>query len=245
LDAFAYEAASFIFPAASMPDKRPGQLLSSGSPNKKSKTVSQNDVHSLELGITKAIENDTNLSGISDLIRIASGQGDAQAVHASLYAMYRIFTLLASGGRLRNIPNATDADLVILQWLDARLSDFDGILAGLLQSTEPALRVSFNLCNNLSQLKFFQTASLDILFALLGPLSTSSSASTPRLHLAHFRWIVRAILICPLPQKEGTTGLEINEVRYLHPDVKDRFLTKYLSPFDDVRWFFFRESTCE
>ena len=132
-----------------MPDKRPGQLLSSGSPNKKSKKIFQTDVHSLELSITKAIEDDTNLNGISELIRIASGQGDAKAVHVSLYAMYRIFTLLASGGRLRNIPNATDADLVILQWLDARLSDFDAILVGLLQSTEPALRVSLILCNDL------------------------------------------------------------------------------------------------
>jgi U3 small nucleolar RNA-associated protein 19 len=99
-----------------------------------------------------------------------------------------------------------------------------------------------------------QTSALQILLSLLKHLSTALCAQTPaspQMHVAHFRKLASALVLCPpshrtpstdtTPVKKRKTGSEA-VVRELAPDVREAFAETWLTVHDDVRWFFLREA---
>lgn len=81
--------------------------------------------------------------------------------------------------------------------------------------------------------------------SLLLHLSNAVSApGLPRIHLPHFRKIVKALIVCP-PSSRTNDSVHggLNEVRRVEGGIKDKFLEIHLSVHDDIRWFFLREAT--
>lgn len=67
--------------------------------------------------------------------------------------------------------------------------------------------------------------------------------------MSHFRQIVRGLLLCPpSPRAVNQTKKRKSDVSEdegrLDPEVRDMFMETWLSEYDDIRWFFLRESAC-
>jgi U3 small nucleolar RNA-associated protein 19 len=95
------------------------------------------------------------------------------------------------------------------------------------------------------RLKSPQISSLQILFSLLKHLSSAisqtsnSDAGQLQFHVSHFHKIISGLLVCPASTR---SRLDEREAATLAVDVKDSFLTTWLNVYDDVRWFFLRDS---
>ncbi len=75
----------------------------------------------------------------------------------------------------------------------------------------------------------------------LSSLDTWSSGSHQPFHISHFRKIVFSLLLCPPSRRKPKTS-ELNGV--IDADVLNLFHQTWLSMYDDIRWFFLRESAC-
>lgn len=93
-------------------------------------------------------------------------------------------------------------------------------------------------------------SALEILFSLQKHLSTSLTNSTssdassskvqPQFHSSHFQSVVSAILLCPPSSRPGASSISPGK---LAENVRELFVEKWLSVYDDVRWWFLRLST--
>lgn len=94
------------------------------------------------------------------------------------------------------------------------------------------------------------------MFSIQRHLSTSLNQAPglsnggPQFHMNHFRQIVQAILLCPpslraTPKPKRRKGDEADSGSCsgtIDPGVRDMFMDQWLSEYDDIRWFFLRES---
>ncbi|KZT00751.1 CBF-domain-containing protein [Laetiporus sulphureus 93-53] len=211
------------------------------SSSRKRKPRSEDDtpalVEQLENQLITAISSKSSLNKLSDLLNIALNAQDVAHLSKSVYALYRVFVSVISNGMLlsRNPDEAAEA---VHAWLMDKLNVYVELLTGLLKDEEPVLR----------------TSALQVLLSLQKHLSTSLSASSsssqeqPQFYLSHFRKIVTALLFCPPSQRSSPTAKkqkfenESQDNASIEPDVKELFVRKWLDVYDDIRWFFLRES---
>ncbi|KAJ6619540.1 CBF/Mak21 family-domain-containing protein [Mycena sp. CBHHK59/15] len=198
--------------------------LSLPPPSKKRKIQKdsgfEKSVQQLEEKLTSVATANTSLNPLADLLELAFSASDAQDTSKAIYALYRVFVIVISGGKLS--PGG-DADAkVVKAWIWDRLNSYVDFLCGLLKDEEKSLRIS----------------SLQILFSLQKHLSTASSLSEPQpqFHIVHFRRIVSGLLLCPPSGRSTQAGEGID------PDVLHLFHETWFSVHDDVRWFFLREA---
>ncbi|KAJ7465318.1 CBF/Mak21 family-domain-containing protein [Mycena latifolia] len=194
-------------------------------PSKKRKIQKDSEfvksVERLEERLTSAAAANGSLNPLADLLDLAFTAGDAQDTSKAIYALYRVFVIVVSGGKLG--PGGDEAAKVVKSWIWERLNSYVDFLCGLLKDEEKLLRIS----------------ALQILFSLQKHLSTSASLSDsqPQFHISHFRKIVSGLLLCP---PSGRTTQRNEGV--LDPDVLHLFHETWFSVHDDVRWFFLREA---
>ncbi|KAG9045276.1 hypothetical protein FS837_006580 [Tulasnella sp. UAMH 9824] len=202
---------------------------SSLPPKKRYKVSKNEDIRALETAVSNAIRDGTSLNPFADLVDLASASSDPKTVHSAIYATYRVTVQIAQSGKLNGRRGATEETELIRKWLEARVNEFTDLLAGLMGDEEKALRI----------------AALEIMMSLLLHLSNAVSApGVPRIHLPHFRKIVKALIICPPSSRTKESVRDgLSEVRRVEGDIKDKFLEIHLSVHDDIRWFFLREAT--
>ncbi|KAJ7714208.1 hypothetical protein B0H16DRAFT_1742790 [Mycena metata] len=177
-------------------------------------------IQRLEEQLTSAAAANTSLNPLADLLELAFAADDAQDTSKAIYALYRVFIILITGGKLN--PGVDEATKVVKAWIWDRLNSYVDFLCGLLKDEEKLLRIS----------------ALQILFSLQKHLSTAaSSESQPQFHVSHFRKIVSSLLLCPASRRVAQTSEGI-----LDADVLHLFHETWFSIHDDVRWFFLREA---
>ncbi|KAF7365435.1 Ribosome biogenesis protein Noc4 [Mycena venus] len=194
-------------------------------PSKKRKIQKESEftksIQRLEEQLTAAAASNGSLNPLADLLQLAFTAGDAQDTSKAIYALYRVFVIIISGGKLGT--GGDEAAKVVKAWLWDRLNAYVDFLCGLLKDDEKLLRIS----------------ALQILFSLQKHLSSASSVSDsqPQFHVSQFRKIVSALLLCPASRRstQGNDGV-------LDADVLQLFHETWYSIHDDVRWFFLREA---
>ncbi|KAJ6557232.1 CBF/Mak21 family-domain-containing protein [Mycena vulgaris] len=194
-------------------------------PSKKRKIQKESEftksVERLEEQLTSAAAANASLNPLADLLDLAFTAGEAQDTSKAIYALYRVFVVVLSTGKLG--AGDDEAAKVVKGWLWDRLNSYVDFLCSLLKDEEKLLRIS----------------SLQILFSLQKHLSTSSSLSDsqPQFHISHFRKIVSGLLLCPPSRRSAQSSKGV-----LDPDVLHLFHETWFSVHDDVRWFFLREA---
>ncbi|KAI0266569.1 CBF/Mak21 family-domain-containing protein [Gloeopeniophorella convolvens] len=204
---------------------------SSLGPRKKRKISTSGDgdasIKALESQLTEAVSSNSSLNPLADLISLAASLEEPQAVLKTIYACYRIFVLLILKGFLEGA--ADEEAKVVRIWILERLEDYSRLLHGLLKDEESILR----------------TSALNILMSLVKHLSTSlsKSSSQPQFHVSHFKKVIHALLTCPPSGRSGKKRLARDvHPGELDPEVRELFVTKWLNTYDDVRWFFLRDT---
>ncbi|KAF8609790.1 CBF-domain-containing protein, partial [Ceratobasidium sp. AG-I] len=205
-------------PPSSLPPQKKRKLASSDSSVKK--------IDSFEALFNKALAEDGSLNCFLDLLELARSTSDAAVLHKALYALYRCSVSITASRKIDLSKCRTEESKVVRGWLLDRVGEYTDLLCGLMLDEEKALRA----------------ASLQILMSMLKHLSTafSNASGTPQIYSVHFRKIVSALLLCS-PRPGGSTSPPGG--RKVEVDVRDTFVETWLSSYDDIRWFFFRDAT--
>ncbi|KAL5523346.1 NOC4 [Sanghuangporus sanghuang] len=225
-------------------------MSSSLPPSKKRKTSekvggSQSEtlktVVDLEKSVAAALESNSSLNPLADLLHFASSTHDADVTLKAVFALYRLLTLIVKNGILDFTDDEDSGSRrTVRAWVLARLDAFADLLCRFLQDEEKTLQVS----------------ALKILFSLLRQLSSiiapnapsSSSSANLQFDVPFFQKIVRALLVCPpctpmlehkRHQKQKSSENSGNEI---DTDVRDLLLETWLNVYADLRWFFLREA---
>ncbi|KIM36452.1 hypothetical protein M413DRAFT_424821 [Hebeloma cylindrosporum] len=197
-------------------------------PTKKRKINRDDDaqkIKQLEDKLTEAVANNTSLNPLADLLTLAQNVENPHDTSKAIYALYRVFVIIITNGKLG--LGGDETAKVVKAWIWDRLQVYVDYLGGLLQDDEKFLRIS----------------ALQIMFSLLKALSTSytkSSKGQPQFHTSHFRKIVSALLLCPASKRKSSTPK--SDGGLLDGDILDLFYDTWFSVYDDIRWFFLRES---
>ncbi|PPQ70930.1 hypothetical protein CVT26_014191 [Gymnopilus dilepis] len=182
----------------------------------------------LEEELTNAVAKNTSLNPLADLLSLAYDAEDPHDTSKAIYALYRVFVIIISNNKLA--VNGDEAAKVVKAWIWERLQSYVDFLGSLLQDDE----------------KFLRTSALQILFSLQKHLSTSASKTSnsakpqPQFHTSHFRKIVSALLLCPHSRRPSASSNQDGGV--IDADVLNVFYDTWLSVYDDIRWFFLRDS---
>ncbi|KIJ38924.1 hypothetical protein M422DRAFT_32988 [Sphaerobolus stellatus SS14] len=173
-------------------------------------------IEELENGLTTAVKNSGSLNPLADLTSLVSKLSEPQELHKGIYALYRIFVLIIDGGKLNGTSEDSEEVKLVRGWLNDRLAEYSAVLCKCLLHEQKAIRI----------------AALDILFSILKHLSEAFSKATsqPQIHAVHFRRLIHGLLLV------DSGDAHINK------DVREYFVEKWFSVFDDIRWFFFREA---
>ncbi|KAL5522419.1 hypothetical protein ACEPAG_8435 [Sanghuangporus baumii] len=212
-------------------EKVSGQKVS-GQQNKTLKTIVD-----LEKSVAAALESNSSLNPLADLLHIASSTHDADVTLKAVFALYRLFTLIVNNGILDFSDDEDTGRRTVRSWVLARLDAFTDLLCRFLQNEEKTLRVS----------------ALKILFSLLRQLSvviapnapSSSSSTNLQFDVPFFQKVVRALLLCPSctrtleHKRQKSLAKSGNEI---DTDVRDLLLETWLNVYADLRWFFLRET---
>ncbi|KAF8708010.1 CBF/Mak21 family, partial [Rhizoctonia solani] len=204
---------------------------SSLPPQKKRKLASGDskvkELEAIEANINKSLAEGGSLNCLVDLLDIARSSSDPAFLHKVLYSLYRSCVSIAASPKINLSKCQTEESKVVRTWLLERIGEFTDLLCGLMTDEEKALR----------------TAALQILMSMLKHLSTafSTASNMPQIHSIHFRKIVGALLLCPSSSRDGP--IESEDHHKVQPDLRDTFIDTWLSSYDDVRWFFFRDAT--
>ncbi|KIY71078.1 CBF-domain-containing protein [Cylindrobasidium torrendii FP15055 ss-10] len=186
---------------------------------KDTKTVLR--IQALETQLTEALDRNASLNPLADLLDITCSCEDVQEVSKGIYALYRVFVVIITRGKLSK--SGDENSKAVKTWLWDRLHGYVDYLCGLLKDDEKTLRIS----------------AIQILFSLQKHLSTAfSSANAPQFHNSHFRKIVHALLTCPSSKR--TASSESNGE--IDADVLHTFYETWFSVHDDVRWFTLRDA---
>ncbi|KAG7090557.1 hypothetical protein E1B28_009665 [Marasmius oreades] len=209
------------------------------SPAKKRKTTnSQNSqsIQKLEQQITDAINNNSSLNPLVDLLDLTTTTFTAEECSKSVYALYRSFVMIIRKGKF--VVANEENEKIVKTWLWEQMNGYVDVLTGLLKDEEKGLRVS-SLQILMSLQKYLSTS-----FSEHSPSSSSSSSTSPQpqFHASHFRKIVNALIVCPPSYRSRGAGLSEREEGLVDLDVLDAFHDTWLSVHDDIRWFFLREA---
>ncbi|KAJ1310961.1 hypothetical protein OPQ81_009472 [Rhizoctonia solani] len=205
-------------------------LPSSLPPQKKRKLASGDskftEIEATEATINKALLEGGSLNSLADLLDLARASSDPAILHKVLYALYRSCVSIVASSKIDLSKCHTEETKLVRTWLLERVGEYTDLLCGLMADEEKALR----------------TAALQILMSMLKHLSTafSTASNTPQIHSMHFRKIVGALLLCPSSPRSGSTESGGHQVQ---ADLRDTFIDTWLSSYDDIRWFFFRDAT--
>ncbi|KAL6301095.1 CBF-domain-containing protein [Sparassis latifolia] len=209
---------------------------------KKRKVSGSDDVTSpirqLETQLTSALSTNSSLNQLADLLDIVWSTQDAALLGKAIYAMYRVFVTIITNGLLFGREDVGQDTKLVRSWLSEKLHAYVDFVAALMSDEDLTLR----------------TSALEILLSLQKHLSTSLTRQStarnpqPQFHVLHFRKIVHSLLLCPpsprTPALSKKQGVEAQSpVTMLDPDVKKLYADKWLSVYDDIRWFFLREAT--
>ncbi|KAI5824350.1 CBF-domain-containing protein [Schizophyllum commune Tattone D] len=186
-------------------------------PSKKRKIQeSQNikEAQRLEQILTDAINTNSSLNPLADLVDLSARAKDARDISKAIYALYRVFVLLLNEGKLE--VDGTEEATAVKTWIREQMNRYVNVLGALFKHAEKTIRLS----------------ALQILFSLQKHLSSSISApSKPQFHVSHFKRIVSFLLLGPPGHSPS-----------IDPDVLHEFHDKWFSENDDIRWFFLREA---
>lgn len=112
-------------------------------PSKKRKIQKESEfvksTQRLEEQLTSAAAANTSLNPLADLLDLAFTAGDAQDTSKAIYALYRVFVVIITGGKLG--AGGDEAAKVVKAWLWDRLNSYVDFLCGLLKDEEKLLRV--------------------------------------------------------------------------------------------------------
>ncbi|CAE6424430.1 unnamed protein product [Rhizoctonia solani] len=205
-------------PSSLPPQKK--RKLASTDPNVK-------DIEAIEAAINKSLAEGGSLNCLADLLDLARCSSDAAVLHKVLYSLYRSCVSVAASPKIDLSKCQTEESKLVRSWLLERIGEYTDLLCGLMADQEKALR----------------TAALQILMSMLKHLSTafSTASNTPQIYSTHFRKIVGALLLCPSSPRNGSAHSGIHHK--VQPDLRDTFIDTWLSSYDDIRWFFFRDAT--
>ncbi|CEL58182.1 putative protein C1604,06c OS=Schizosaccharomyces pombe (strain 972 / ATCC 24843) GN=SPBC1604.06c PE=3 SV=1 [Rhizoctonia solani AG-1 IB] len=204
---------------------------SSLPPQKKRKLASTDsnvkDIEAIEAAVNKSLAEGGSLNCLADLLDLARCSSDAAVLHKVLYSLYRSCVSVAASPKIDLSKCQTEESKLVRSWLLERIGEYTDLLCGLMADQEKALR----------------TAALQILMSMLKHLSTafSTASNTPQIYSTHFRKIVGALLLCPSSPRNGSAHSGIHHK--VQPDLRDTFIDTWLSSYDDIRWFFFRDAT--
>lgn len=98
-------------------------------PQKKSKDIKEH-ISKLESGI---IESQRNYNDIVKLQGIAANEDDSETALLAQLALCRVFGTLMAGGSLNKSKSSAESELVIVQWLKDRYSEYQDTLLSLLR----------------------------------------------------------------------------------------------------------------
>lgn len=129
-------------------------------PQKKRRKVAHDtgvaaDIKNLEDSLGISVKANTSLNKLADLVDLVVNQHDPQIVSKGIYALYRIFTLIISTGKLS--ISGDDSVKAVKTWLWERLHAYTDFLVGLMKDEEKVLRVSFS-DSGLAYQSFFYNA---------------------------------------------------------------------------------------
>ncbi|TFK40532.1 CBF/Mak21 family-domain-containing protein [Crucibulum laeve] len=183
-------------------------------------------IKQLEDQLTRAVASNTSLNQLADLLDLGLTLEDPQDTSKAIYALYRVFVTIITNDKLG--LSGDEAAKTVKAWLLERLNIYVEFLVGLLKDEE----------------KFLRTSALQILFSLQKHLSTSySKPSHPQFHNSHFRKIINALLTCPRSARPGSRKSSTSkDDTDIDPDVLNQFYDTWFSVYDDIRWYFLRES---
>lgn len=94
----------------------------------------------LENELTDAINAYRSLNALADLVALTRRCESAEDTSKAIYALYRLFVLLVTEGKL--FGEADEAQKVVRAWIWDQLNAYVDILTGLLKDEEKSLRVS-------------------------------------------------------------------------------------------------------
>lgn len=97
-------------------------------------------IKALEEELTTAVQSNTSLNPLADLLDIVSRAKAASTTSKGIYAVYRVFVLVISADKLGYAND--EAAKIVKTWLLDRLNAYVTFLASLLQDKEKVLRVS-------------------------------------------------------------------------------------------------------
>ena len=134
------------------PSKRPRtSLTGAGSSTKGTKQTLQ-AIKSLEEGLSSALSSSSSLNALVDIQSIATSASDPEVVSKAIYALYRLYTQIATKGLLEKSKGGdgnNDQDVeeknIVRSWLLSNINSFGDFLIVLLKDRESHLRVRF-LC---------------------------------------------------------------------------------------------------
>jgi U3 small nucleolar RNA-associated protein 19 len=91
--------------------------------------------------VTVALNESTSLNPLADLISLLHSSSDPLVSHKAIYAVYRIFVLVISSGRLKAGTDQPDEVNIVRTWLVERLEEYIDLLCGFLKDDQEPLRV--------------------------------------------------------------------------------------------------------
>lgn len=131
---------------------RPAPSLPPPSKKRKIQKDSQfaKSVQVLEEQLTSAAAANASLNPLADLLDLTFAAGDAQDTSKAIYALYRVFVVIISGGKLG--AGGDEASKVVKAWIWDRLNSYVDFLCGLLKDEEKLLRVLLSFRSSYSLL---------------------------------------------------------------------------------------------
>ena len=108
-------------------------------PRSTAKAVSQ--VARIEHEVTVALNESTSLNPLADLVLLLHSASDPLVSHKAIYAIYRLFVLVISSGRLKAETDQADEVKAVRAWLLGKLEDYIDLLCGFLKDDQGPLRV--------------------------------------------------------------------------------------------------------
>jgi U3 small nucleolar RNA-associated protein 19 len=109
----------------------------------------------IEHEVTVALNESTTLNPLADLIPLLYSTSDPHVSHKAIYAVYRIFVLVISSGRLKAGTDQPDEVKIVRAWLVERFEEYVDILCGFLKDEQEPLRVCLLLIlHNLELISF-------------------------------------------------------------------------------------------
>ena len=94
----------------------------------------------LEEQLITAVSAKSSLNPLADLLDIARSASDSGILSKAIYALYRVFVVIAANGLLLTVAGS-DETKAVRAWLQEKLHSYVELLTGLLKDEESILKV--------------------------------------------------------------------------------------------------------